>query len=95
MQLLYSFSTPMWRHAGGWYFLSLPKTSSAEIRQQLGWQEHAWGRMSVRAKIGQLKWNTAICYDSQSACYLLPVKAAIRKEAGLSVGQSIETHILV
>lgn len=93
MQLVYSFSALMWRHPGGWFFLSLPTKLSAEIREQLCWQEQGWGRMPARARIALLEWDTSIWYDSTLKCYLLPVKAVIRREAKLLPGHPVEIHL--
>lgn len=71
----------MWRHAseGGWYFVSLPKDISKEIRDNLQWQEEGWGRMKATADIDGFQWDTSIWFDTKHATYILPIKAAIRK----------------
>ena len=80
-KIKYEFSAKMWRDAspGGWYFVSLPKSMSKEIREHLQWQEEGWGRMKAFAQIGEIKWETAIWFDTKMETYLLPVKAEIRK----------------
>ncbi|MEQ8624603.1 MAG: DUF1905 domain-containing protein [Vicingaceae bacterium] len=91
----YHFSNKIWRHhlAGGWYFISLPSNLSKEIRQQLQWQEEGWGRMKATAQVNWSSWDTAIWFDKKHNTYLLPLKADIRKKAGLQLGDRVEVTI--
>ncbi len=90
-KIKFEFSAEMWQHGspGGWFFVSLPKDMSREIREHLGWQEEGWGRMKVTAQIGEQIWDTAIWFDSKAGTYLLPVKAEIRKRSNLRAGEPI------
>ena len=96
-KIKYQFSTKMWKNGqpGGWHFVTLPKTLSEEIRNNLQWQEEGWGRMKAHAQIGELKWDTAIWFDSKAEAYLLPIKAEIRKKTKLEINQEIEMNIWV
>ena len=93
----YTFVTKMWQHAppGGWYFVSLPKTISKEIREHLKWQEEGWGRMKAIAQIGGFQWDTAIWFDTKMETYLLPVKAEIRAKSNLTIDREFEMAIWV
>jgi len=96
-KIRYEFSTKMWRHSssGGWYFASLPKNISKEIRENLKWQEEGWGRMKTVAKIRQFEWETAIWFDTKFDTYLLPVKAEARKKANIEINKDIEVEIWI
>lgn len=52
-KIKYEFVSKIWQHKspGGWYFVSLPLSMSAEIRKHLKWQEEGWGRLKAHAKI--------------------------------------------
>ncbi|MGI9530563.1 DUF1905 domain-containing protein [Lutimonas sp.] len=93
----YAFIGVIWRHdaPGGWYFVSLPKDISREIKENLGWQEEGWGRMKARARIGILSWETAIWFDSKKKTYIIPMKAEIRKKASLEVDMKIDISIMI
>ncbi len=93
----YQFSGKVWRHSpnGGWYFVSLPKMMSKEIRNTLQWQEEGWGRMKAIAKINEVEWNTSIWFDKKNEIYLLPLKADIRKKAQLTLDLKIDVSIKV
>lgn len=93
----YHFSAKMWQHSspGGWFFISLPKSISAEIREGLQWQEEGWGRMKASAEIRKCKWDTAIWFDKKMNTYLLPIKSAIRKKTKLQLEEITEVMIWV
>jgi hypothetical protein len=46
-------------------------------------------RSAVRARIGESRWETSVFADKASGCYLLPVKATVRKAEGISTGDKI------
>ena len=91
----YTFSAEPWQYAspGGWYFVSLPKELSKEIRNNFKSEEEGWGRLKATVKIGNSEWKTAIWFDSKRNCYLLPLKAEIRKKENLVNGKI--TNVIV
>ncbi len=94
-QIKYEFSEKPWQHTspGGWYFVSLPKEMSKEIRSILKSEEEGWGRLKAVAKIGNSVWKTAIWFDSKNETYLLPLKAEIRKNENIEIDKPIEMAI--
>lgn len=83
--IMYEFSAKVYHSASspdmpGWFFVSLPKDMSIEIRENFKWLEQGWGRMRITAKIGVTEWQTAIWFDTKQDTYLLPLKADIRKK---------------
>ena len=96
-KIRYDFSAEIWKHSstGSWFFVSLPRDLSHEIRKNLKWQEEGWGRMKAQAEIGELKWDTAIWFDKKRDAYLLPLKAEIRKKARLKVRDKIKVKLWI
>ena len=96
-KIKYEFSTKMWKHnsPGGWYFVSLPKTISEEIRENLKWQEEGWGRMKAAAEIGEHLWETAIWFDTKMSTYILPIKAEIRNKSDLKINTKFKMSIWI
>ncbi len=80
---------------GGWFFVSLPKEISEEIRENLKWQEEGWGRMKTSAKIKKIEWDTAIWFDKKANTYLLPIKANIRKKINVKLDDLITVSISI
>lgn len=97
-KIKYKFSTKVWKHSESpraWYFMSLPKKLSSEIRKNLKWQEEGWGRIKAGAQIGNTHWDTAIWFDTKRKTYLLPIKAEIRKKERIEKGMSIQCVVLI
>ena len=94
----YEFSARAYQHSSsiemcGWTFVSLPKELSAEIRGNFRCLEEGWGRMKVTAKLGNSEWQTAIWFDIKQDTYLLPLKAKIRKQENVSLGEDLQVTI--
>ena len=95
--LQYEFTAGLWRYTGssGWYFLSLPKKLSNEIRINLVAGKEGWGRMKVWASAGNTGWQTAIWYDTKLQTYLLPVKQEIRRKEQLAEGKNVQIVLTI
>lgn len=81
----------IWRHQGAsaWYFATLPKRTSMQIRVASGPLRSAWGSIRVAARIGATRWQTSIFPDRRRNAYLLPVKAEVRRREQLVEGRTI------
>jgi hypothetical protein len=53
---------------------------------KLGRTSRGFGAVKVRVKVGKTVWDTSVFPDSETGCYLLPVKKAVRKSEGLLAG---------
>jgi hypothetical protein len=94
-KIKYNFTAIIWQHTGkgAWYFVTLPKEHSAEIREHSAWQEEGWGRLKAVATINDLTWETALWFDTKRQSYLLPLKSNIRQKLGLSIGEEVEVVV--
>ncbi len=98
MKSLYSFTERLWVHSGensAWHFLAIPKDVSAIIKKMFENKKRGWGSLRVRATIGDTSWNTSIFPDSRSGCYLLPVKASVRKTEDLFPDDTVSFQIKI
>ena len=96
-KISYQFTASIWQDpgAGGWHFVSLPADISKEIRSSLRWQEEGWGRMKAQIQVGEVIWESAIWFDTKHNTYLLPVKAAVRKQLKLQVNDEVEMLVRI
>lgn len=80
----------IWRSesAGRWYFLTVPDEQSQEIRAQAFGAPRGFGSVRVEARIGEVVWRTSV-FPLSSGGYLLPVKAEVRRKAGISAGDEV------
>lgn len=82
-----------WSGEAAWYFAALPDDLSDEIRSQV---EHVgFGSVRVTAAIGVTTWSTSVFPDKASGCYLLPVKAAVRRAEHLGDGSPATIRVAV
>ena len=64
-----------------WWFITIPKDISNDIKDfSLEKPRRWWWSIKVKVMIGFIKRETSIFPDKKSWCYLLPIKATIRKE---------------
>lgn len=87
----FELQSQLWRHssADGWYFITVPEAVSADIRERFGMMSPGFGSLRVEVTIGDTAWRTSIFYDTRLRCYLLPVKAAVRKSARLVASDQV------
>jgi hypothetical protein len=78
--------------SGRWYFLTIPEDESAEIRAAAFTGPRGFGSVRVEARIGDVTWRTSV-FPQNSGGYILPVKAKVRSEAGVSAGDDITVSL--
>ena len=84
----------IWRSeaAGAWYFVTVPEEQCAEIKPHAFAGPRGFGSVRVEAKIGKVSWRTSV-FPLNKGGYLLPVKAEIRRKAGLSAGDEVQVEL--
>lgn len=99
--MIYKIRADVWLYPGmsGWHFVSVPKGTAAEIKKEFGARARGWGSLPVTVTLtaphrrsGQVAaatWKTSIFPDKKTGTYLLPLKAAVRKKAGIKNGDTI------
>ena len=91
-----AFTSLLWiwhgQAAGRWYFLTLPEEQSAEVKAHSLGSPKGFGSVKVEVTIGDVTWRTSV-FPLNSGGYLLPVKAEVRKRAGLSVGDEVTVKL--
>ena len=86
----FTFTSPLWKYSGesAWHFITLPADVSARIKfLQSG--RRGFGSVRVLATVGKSTFETSVFPDSKSGCYLLPVKASIRKAEKIGHGDEV------
>jgi hypothetical protein len=95
--VILTFDADLWlweaRRADSWTFLRVPQDLSEDIRELAGAPQRGFGSVRVRATIGASQWSTSIFPDSASGCYVMPVKAKVRKAEGLGEGDTTSVTI--
>ncbi|HET7356631.1 MAG TPA: DUF1905 domain-containing protein [Nocardioidaceae bacterium] len=90
----FQFQGPVveWRGPAPFYFVAIPEEESADIKFAAKGIEY-WGQVPVMVRIGEAEFTTALFPKDGS--YLLPLKDAVRKSAGLEVDQVVAVALNV
>lgn len=93
--LQFEFTAALWKSTGqgAWFFVTLPKDASAQIRFFTSSNKTAWGSVRVAVQIGKSQWNTSLFPDKKSGCYFLPIKAMVRKKEKVDTGDRVKVRL--
>jgi hypothetical protein len=78
--------------AGRWYFITIPDEQSDEIRAQAFGTPRGFGSVRVEARVGEVTWRTSV-FPLNRGGYLLPVKAEVRRKAGIGAGDEVTVEL--
>ena len=84
-------TAPLWIWTGGnasWHFITIPEEFCGEIRAEGLTRRGGFGSVRVEAAIGDVTWRTSV-FPQKSGGYILPVKADVRRRAGIVAGDEI------
>jgi hypothetical protein len=86
----YALTARVWRHPGppSWHFVTLPTDLADELKARSASGPRAFGAVPVRVTVGQSTRATSLFADTNSASYLLPIKAEIRLGEALADGHT-------
>lgn len=81
-----------WRGPAPFYFVVIPEEESADIKFAAKGVEY-WGQVPVVVRVSDTEFTTALF--PKDGRYLLPLKAAVRKAAGIEVHQVLTVALAV
>jgi hypothetical protein len=92
-----AFEATLWRAPGkaAWCFLTLPEAVATRVRNLTQGLRNPFGSLRVVARIGQTEWTTSLFADTKTNSYLLPVKADVRRQEGLSAGDKVRVEVAI
>lgn len=90
----FEFEGPVieWRGPAPFYFLRVPEEDSEDIKLAAKGLEY-WGQVPVVVRISDLEFGTALF--PRDGRYLIPLKDAVRKSAGIEVDQVLAVGLNV
>jgi len=86
---------PLWLwsgEGGSWHFVTVPEELSAQIRAQAFAGPRGFGSVRVEASIDGVRWRTSV-FPQKSGGYILPVKAEVRRKAGIAAGDEVKVEL--
>lgn len=88
-------TAPLWLWTGengSWHFITVPKEQSDEIRAHCLAEMRGFKSARVEARINDVAWRTSV-FPMKSGGYFLPVKAEVRRKAGIAAGDEVRVEI--
>ncbi len=91
----YEFDATTWEYGGqaSWFFVTVPKDISVDIKEVAGPLKRGFGSVRVIAKIGITTWHTSIFPDSKTGCYFLPLKKEVRRAENIDSDSVFRVHL--
>ena len=81
-------------NTSAWHFVTLPGDIADQIKF-VRQKQPGFGTVRVKVRIGAMQWQTSLFPDKASNGFLLPIKAAVRRNENLAVGDSLSVSIAV
>jgi len=75
-----------------WHFIDVSPAGAVDIRAHSLANRGGFGSVRVEAKIDEVVWRTSV-FPQKSGGYLLPVKAGVRREAGIAAGDEVRVEL--
>jgi hypothetical protein len=82
-----------WRGPSPFHFVAVPADDCDAVAEAAAEVSYGWGVVPVTAQIGATEFTTSLI--PRDGGYLLPVKDAVRKPAGLRVGDPVTVTVRI
>jgi hypothetical protein len=77
---------------GSWHFFNVPEEQSDEIRAHCLASMRGFKSARVEVTINDVTWRTSV-FPMKSGGYFLPVKAEVRRKAGIAAGDEVTVSL--
>jgi hypothetical protein len=84
-------TAPLWvwsSENGSWHFVTVPEEQADEIRAHCLMSMRGFKSARVEATVNDVTWRTSV-FPQKSGGYILPVKAEVRRKAGIAAGDEV------
>lgn len=85
----------LWQGDAAWHFVDVPVDLSEDIKEMTAGMRGGFGSVKVEVRIGETRWSTSLFPSKKKNCFILPVKAAVRKAEGINVGDQITVGVTI
>jgi hypothetical protein len=86
---------PLWLwtgEKGSWHFFTVPEEQSDEVRAHCFAMMRGFKSERVEATVNGVTWRTSV-FPMKSGGYFLPVKAEVRRKAGIVAGDEVTIEL--
>jgi hypothetical protein len=82
-----------WRGPAPYYFISIPESESAMIKERAAQLTYGWGVIPVIGEIGNTEFSTSLI--PKDDVYLLPIKNVVRLGECIEVDQEVHVKLIL
>lgn len=93
MELEFEAVVIEWRGPAPFFYARLPAGAAAEIARVKKFVTYGWGAIPAEAVINGVSFATSLFPKDDT--YLLPLKASVRRQAGVTVGDIVAVAMQV
>lgn len=93
MELAFRGEVFEWRGPAPYFYVAVPEEESEDIRAIAEAVTYGWGVIPVRVQVGDVAWSTSLF--PKDGRYLVPLKAAVRRQAGVETGDIVALRLTV
>lgn len=86
---------PLWlwtSEKGRWHFFTVPEEQSDAVRAHCLASMRGFNSARVEASVNGVTWRTSV-FPMSSGGYVLPVKAEVRRRAGIAAGDEVTVSL--
>jgi len=92
----HAFTAELWiweaKKSDAWIFVTVPQDFSDELRARTT-PGSGFGSVRVQVTVGDTTWRTSAFPDSDSGCFVVPIKAAVRNAEVIAAGDRVEIQL--
>ena len=93
MEIEFSGQVIEWRGPAPYYYLPLPDEAAEDVHEVAAMATYGWGVIPVAARLGDVDFETSLF--PKDGGYLLPLKDAVRKPQGITVGDQVSVELTI
>jgi hypothetical protein len=82
-----------WKGPSPFFFVTVPAEQSRDLKVISGIVTYGWGMIPVHVRIGKTEWQTSLF--PKDGCYIVPIKANVRKAEKLKEGDNVTVRLEV
>jgi hypothetical protein len=91
--VVFNGSVIEWRGPAPFYFVAVPDEHVGEIHYAARLASYGWGCVPVEGTVCGVGFRTSLF--PRDGGYLVPLKVAVRREAGIGLGDMVEMRLLI
>ena len=80
-----------WRGPSPFFFVTVPIDESRDLKEISNIVTYGWGMIPVHVRIGKTQWATSLF--PKDDCYIVPIKANVRKAEHLEEGDTVTIQL--